>query len=78
MHVQSRFAGDLEVQPECPWLILQGDQDELVDIEETVAWVNNLEPGPELEIFPETEHFFHGKLVLLRDAVAGFVTENTK
>ena len=69
----SRFAGNLESQPECPWLILQGDEDELVDVDETIAWVNELEPGPELEIFTGTEHFFHGKLVELRAAVEEFV-----
>lgn len=73
----SRFAVDFETQPDCPWLILQGDEDELVDIEETVAWVNSLEPGPELEVFPGTEHFFHGKLVQLREAVEAFVRENS-
>jgi alpha/beta superfamily hydrolase len=72
----TRFAGNLLAQPECPWLILQGDQDELVDVEETIAWVNKLEPGPELEIFPDTEHFFHGKLVQLRRAVEDFVRRN--
>jgi alpha/beta superfamily hydrolase len=70
----SRFIGKLDAQPECPWLIVQGDQDELVDIEETIAWVNELEPGPELEVFADTEHFFHGKLVLLREAVEAFVS----
>jgi len=74
----SRFAGNLAVQPQCPWLILQGDQDELVDIEDTIAWVNTLDPGPELEIFPDTEHFFHGKLIPLRDSVESFIQENTK
>jgi len=69
----SRFANDLPAQPTCPWLILQGDQDELVDIEETIEWFNVLEPGPELEVFPETEHFFHGKLVALRSAVEDFI-----
>ena len=73
----SRFVGKLETQPDCPWLILQGDQDELVDIEETIAWVNALAPGPELEVFPDTEHFFHGKLTLLRNAVEQFVTKNS-
>lgn len=72
----TRFAGNLNSQPECPWLILQGDQDELVDVEETIAWVNGLDPGPELEIFPDTEHFFHGKLVRLRNAVTDFVARN--
>lgn len=72
----SRFAGNLDSQPDCPWLILQGDQDELVDVDETIAWVNELEPGPELEIFPDTEHFFHGKLTLLREAVEEFVSRH--
>jgi len=74
----SRFASNFSSQPECPWLILQGDQDELVDIEETIAWVNTLDPGPALEIFPETEHFFHGKLIPLRDSVENFIQENAK
>ena len=73
----SRFVGKLDRQPECPWLILQGDQDELVDIDETVAWVDALAPGPELEVFPDTEHFFHGKLTPLRTAVERFVTAHS-
>jgi len=72
----SRFASGLASQPQCPWLIVQGDQDELVDIDETVEWVNRLGPGPELAVFPETSHFFHGKLVLLRQAVENFVESN--
>lgn len=72
----TRFVGKLDGQPDCPWLILQGDEDELVDIGETIAWINELEPGPELEVFQGTEHFFHGKLVQLREAVASFVREN--
>ena len=72
----SRFTKSLASQPDCPWLILQGDQDELVDIEETIAWVNELQPGPELQILEGAEHFFHGKLVLLRDAVEAFVEKN--
>lgn len=72
----SRFAKSLPTQPNGPWLILQGDQDELVDVEETIAWVNELEPGPELQILEGAEHFFHGKLLLLRDAVEAFVEKN--
>ncbi len=71
-----RFASGLVSQPECPWLIVQGDQDELVDIEETVTWVDGLDPGPELLIVPGGEHFFHGRLVELRDAVSEFVAEH--
>lgn len=74
----SRFAETLSSQPDCPWLILQGDQDELIDIDETIAWVNELEPGPELQIFEGAEHFFHGKLVLLREAIEAFVAKNIR
>ena len=73
----SRFATGLESQPTCPWLIVQGDQDELVDVEETVAWVDGLEPGPELLIIPDGEHFFHGRLHELREAVQEFATESS-
>ena len=70
----SRFAAGLETQPDCPWLIIQGDEDELVDVEETVAWVDSLAPGPELLIINGGEHFFHGRLSELRSAVMNFVS----
>lgn len=72
----SRFASGMASQPECPWLIVQGDEDELVDVEETVAWVDSLEPGPELLIVHGGEHFFHGRLTDLRDAVIEFVADS--
>jgi len=56
-----------ERQPECPWIIVQGEEDELVDADGVVAWVNELAPGPELLLLPEVDHFFHGKLTLLRE-----------
>lgn len=71
----SRFASGLSRQPQCPWLIVQGDEDELVDIAETVTWFNSLEPGPELQVMQGAEHFFHGRLIDLREAVTGFVAE---
>ena len=72
----ARFASGLESDPACPWLIVLGDQDELVDVDETVAWFDTLAPGPELLIMPGAEHCFHGRLNELRDAVVGFVKEN--
>ncbi|MDH3373448.1 MAG: alpha/beta fold hydrolase [Gammaproteobacteria bacterium] len=68
-----RFAGKLEGQPRCPWLVIQGDQDELVDVDKTIAWLNSLEPGPELVVLSGAEHFFHGRLNDLRDATMAFV-----
>ncbi len=71
-----RFAGNLADQPRCPWLIIQGDEDELVSIDETIEWVNGLEPGPELFIIPGAVHFFHGRLNDLREAAMDFIQEN--
>jgi alpha/beta superfamily hydrolase len=68
-----RFAGNLDGQPDCPWLIIQGDEDELVEVDETVDWVNGLEPGPELLVLEGAEHFFHGRLNDVREAVSEFV-----
>lgn len=69
----NNFASDLASQPTCPWLIIQGEQDDIVDVEETIAWVNELQPGPELSIVFAGEHFFHGKLMELRKVVTEFV-----
>jgi alpha/beta superfamily hydrolase len=73
-----RFASGLDAQPQCPWLVVQGDEDELVDIEETIEWVNGLEPGPELLVMQGAEHFFHGRLNELRTAVVDFVAAQKK
>jgi len=66
----SRMAGLLEGrQPGCPWLIVQGETDEVVPCAEIITWVNELSPGPELVIVPDTGHFFHGRLTNLRQLV---------
>jgi alpha/beta superfamily hydrolase len=66
----SRMRGLLEnSQPDCPWLIVQGEADEVVACNEVVEWINGLEPGPELIVLPDVGHFFHGRLTILRDTV---------
>ena len=61
------------IQPNCPWLIVHGDADELVDIESVIAFADSLEPGPELLVMTDVSHFFHGHLVALRNAVGQFI-----
>lgn len=68
--VQRFDFGTLAV-PQCPWLVVQGDQDELVDHEAVQAWTRTLQPAPEVVILPGAEHFFHGRLNDLRDAIQG-------
>jgi uncharacterized protein len=61
--------------PTCPWLIVQGDQDELVNVDAVRNWAAKLKRPPRLEILPGAEHFFHGHLNDLRDAVKAWMLE---
>lgn len=55
--------------PRCPWLIVQGEADEVVEPEGVFAWVDALDPKPELVRMPDTSHFFHRRLMDLRGAI---------
>jgi len=55
--------------PDCPWLIVQGDNDELVDPKDIAQWVQGFAQPPVLKYLPGVDHFFHGKLNELRDTV---------
>ncbi len=57
----------------CPWLLIQGDEDEVVDINAVINWVRTLENPPELEIIEASSHFFHGKLLELRSVCDEFL-----
>jgi alpha/beta superfamily hydrolase len=62
-------------RPDCPWLIVQGDADELVEVAVVRRWAEHFEPPPRLEVFAGAEHFFHGRLAELRGVVGGFLAE---
>lgn len=55
--------------PAAPWLVIQGDADEIVDPQAVYAWVASLPRPPQLVRMPDTSHFFHRKLMDLRGAV---------
>jgi alpha/beta superfamily hydrolase len=64
--------------PQCPWLIVQGDADEVVPEAAVLAWVRGLKPAagtpaPRITVLPGASHFFHGRLNELRDAVLAFL-----
>ena len=68
-----RFAVAAEAVPQCPWLIVQGEDDELVDSGAVRDWAQALRPSPSLELMADTDHFFHGRLTRLREAVQSFL-----
>jgi alpha/beta superfamily hydrolase len=55
--------------PPCPFTIIQGDADDVVEPQAVVAWASALIPAPRLILLPGVGHFFHGRLHELRDAV---------
>jgi len=69
-----RFAVAEEPRPGCPWLIVHGDSDELVDCGRVSAWSAELRPPPTVEILENTDHYFHGRLTRLREIVHGFLS----
>ena len=63
--------------PRCPWLAIQGKADEIVDAESVRQWLNAQTPLPEIVMMPDTGHFFHGKLLPLREQVKAFLQANS-
>jgi len=55
--------------PTCPWLIVQGEEDEVVEPQAVFDWIDGMEHKPELVRMPETSHFFHRRLMDLRGAI---------
>lgn len=55
--------------PNCPWIVIQGEADEIVDPQAVYAWIATLPERPELVRMPDTSHFFHRKLMDLRGAI---------
>ena len=63
----NRFSFDDFVIPDCPWLVVMGDADEVVDPDAVFNWIDELEPQPELIKMSGAGHFLHGRLVELRE-----------
>lgn len=68
--------------PVCPWLVIQGTRDELVDVNSVEQWLRGLRVDRELAAqlvkLEAADHFFHGRLQEVRTAVSAFVTETAQ
>ena len=62
---------DALTQLHCPWLVVQGDQDEVVPCESVQRWwaLSEKQADQKLHILLGAGHFFHGRLIELRDIV---------
>jgi len=71
-----RYAFDKLHHPECPWLVIQGDEDEIVSIDAVTTWVNALKPAPDLIVMKEADHFFHRRIMDLRGLLKNGVRDH--
>lgn len=62
----------------CPVLVLQGEQDEIVSWSAVENWVNSLSNvNCKAIMFPQTGHFFHGKIIALRATLTAHLAQLT-
>jgi uncharacterized protein len=70
----NHFPLDKIALPTCPWIIIHGDEDEVVPFEKVLTWINQLQGEKddiEFIIMKGASHFFHGRLLDLQTAIEG-------
>jgi len=55
----------------CPWVLVQGELDDVVPPKEVLEWAESRVPKPVIIKFPEAGHYFHGQLAELRTQIEG-------
>ncbi|KFN48744.1 alpha/beta hydrolase [Arenimonas composti] len=69
-------AFDGVLPPPCPWLVVMGEADDIVDPQKVYDWIDSLPQKPALVRMPDTGHFFHRRLMDLRGAIKNGVRRN--
>lgn len=55
------------LQIPCPWILVQGTEDEVVPAEKVFAWAQTQKIQPVLIEIEGATHFFHGRLIEMRE-----------
>ena len=58
-----------DLNPGCPWLLVQGTADEVVPASDVESWARARKPPPDLVLLPDVDHFFHVRLTVLRETI---------
>jgi uncharacterized protein len=64
-----RFDTKLIELPRMPWVLVQGDADDVVSPQAVFAWAAGLATPPQTAVLAGAGHFFHGRLNDLRQTV---------
>jgi len=68
--------GFAELQrPDCPWLVIMGDEDEVVSFDQVRDWVATVDPAPDFVVMERAGHFFHRRLMDLRGLLKNGVAD---
>ncbi|MHB8404524.1 MAG: alpha/beta hydrolase [Gammaproteobacteria bacterium] len=67
-----RFTTTAIIPPGYPWLLIQGDADEVISPQTVFDWARNLRHPPSLVVLKGAGHFFHGRLHELRQTVVEY------
>ncbi len=59
-----------------PWIVVIGDDDELVPLQEVLDFATHLSPPLPMLRFADTGHFFHGKLIDLKERLIETIREH--
>jgi len=60
--------------PACPWLLIQGTDDEVVPYKDVLKWATRLYPAPHTAYLDGVGHYFHGKLNTLQAIITDSIT----
>ncbi|HEY1076289.1 MAG TPA: alpha/beta fold hydrolase [Fontimonas sp.] len=73
-----KYVGDNAVppRPDCPWLVVHGLDDEVVDYAQTKAVLDGYTPPPTLVTLDGVGHFFHGRLTEVGAIIQPFLQEH--
>ena len=52
-----------------PWMVIQGGQDEIIQAQAVSTWVHQQRRRPDYRWMADADHFFHGRLNRIREAV---------
>jgi len=69
----ARFDLGEVANPDCEWLLAQGDADDVVPAAEVLAWAAKQPHQPRLHVLAGAGHFFHGRLHELKPLILDFL-----
>jgi alpha/beta superfamily hydrolase len=74
----ARFELGHVANPDCDWMLAQGDADDVVPPEAVLAWAAEQPRQPRLHVLAGAGHFFHGKLHELKPLIVAFLQDGTR